>query len=104
MKNKFTKIETALKTALNELPPDGKPDALLFLEWEDDCCDYDIPERVCGLPVFHHGRLRNQIYIDRTADVPWVPIWKNRKKQPSLEYLEYFNEVIEEVYNEFPSC
>ena len=90
--NSFDKIERALKKALDEIPAENKPDAFLFLEWGIDDRDYDIPQRVWGLRVYFHSRLTNDTARMEPNPVPWVPLWLDQKREPSQEYLEYFNE------------
>lgn len=87
---KLEKMTAALNAALNEL--DDQPHALLFLAWEEDCFDYDVPENIAGLPVMHHQYLRNKLGCGYGESIPWIPIWKSYPATASLEYLENFNE------------
>ena len=89
---KSEKIKEAIGKALDELPADGKPDALLFMSYDEREWDYDIPEMICGLPVYHHSRLTNDTVNWGHIGIPWVPVWKNHKKEAALEYIENFND------------
>lgn len=83
-------IKRKLEAALAEL--EEKPEALLFLSREEDDYDYDVPQEICGLPVFFHPWLLNNLAQMEAAPVPWIPLWRKYDPYTSLEYIENFNE------------
>lgn len=83
-----------LEAALKEL--DSKPDALLFLESEACGRDFDIPDKIHGLPVFYSSHLLNRVAARgyECSGVPWVPIWRNEN---SFYNVRDFNETYLEL-------
>ena len=97
------KIKQALREALDALPPDGKPDALLFTEsedWDEDHAEINFPERIWGLPVFYCSRVSFRYTHWANQGVPWIPVWRKKKKEPSLEDIENFSAAyLKHLYN-----
>ena len=80
--------ERRLEAALKKLKE--KPNALLFLETECHEWDFDIPKKICGLPVYYSGHLINETYR-RNQDyqgIPWVPMWS---KSCHIDNIHTFN-------------